>query len=316
MHRQQNLVPGTPLNPERQDDRVPLLIIRRTLEAPEAESQSINGYTLLLPAGWGMAFWSSLTYAGTRVGGQRERQTQAYEAGVPYFPRDFPCSSAYEKYADEKEIEERESWTKIPPAKRVNYQKLGVRSPWRADWEIVLGLKEAGSPSDTGMEDAQDFVPTQRDDRMDVDQNDTEIGDANATVDASMDVDEFKLKPWLFRGSEVKKLLANLRTDLTTNLLKEINRLRQKRFLEPLNSSINPDEFLKHALINVKVIMFREGVPEDMAMIYQVSDDEAMNWEGLVRAHAERSGPSLLQVSSSRVRLHLSGNNVFFVAGK
>lgn len=310
MYHQKNLVPGTPLNPERQDDRVPLLIVRRTLETPDAENQSINGYTLLFPAGWSMAFWSSLTYTGTRVGGQRERQTQAYEAGVPYFPRDFPCSLAYEKYVDEKEIEERERWTKKPPAKRVNYQKLGVRSPWRADWEVVLGLKEAGSSFDTGKGDSPDFVSTQRDDQMDVDKNGAEAAEGKNALEASMEPDAFKLRPWLFRGSEIKKLLATLRIDSTTNLLKEINQLRLKRSLAPLDSSIKPDEFLKHALINVKVIMFREGVPEDTAMIYQVSDDEAMNWEGLVRAHEDRSGPNLLQVSSSAIHLHPSGNIV------
>ncbi|EKM79429.1 hypothetical protein AGABI1DRAFT_74463 [Agaricus bisporus var. burnettii JB137-S8] len=254
--RSKNLVPGTPLKPERQDDRVPILLIRRTLEAPDAESQSISGYTLLFPAGWSMAFWSSLIYTGTRVGGQRERQTQAYEAGVPYFPCDFPFSLAYEKYADEREIEERDTWTRKPPAKRVNYQKLGVRSPWRADWEVVLGLKEATSPFDTAEGEPEDLVSTQRDDRMD--------------------------------------------TDPATNLLKEVNKLRQKRDLEPLNSSINPDALLKHALINVRVTVFKEGVPEDMAMIYQVSDEEATNWERLVHTREDRGGPSILQLANKR----------------
>ncbi|XP_006462723.1 hypothetical protein AGABI2DRAFT_207298 [Agaricus bisporus var. bisporus H97] len=281
--RSKNLVPGTPLKPERQDDRVPILLIRRTLEAPDAESQSISGYTFLFPAGWSMAFWSSLIYTGTRVGGQRERQTQAYEAGVPYFPRDFPSSLAYEKYADEREIEERDTWTRKPPAKRVNYQKLGVRSPWRADWEVVLGLKEATSPFDTAEGEAEDLVSTQRDDRMDVDKNDAE-----------------SVKPWLFRGSETNRILATLQTDPATNLLKEVNKLRQKRDLEPLNSSINPDALLKHALINVRVTVFKEGVPEDMAMIYQVSDEEATNWERLVHTREDRGGPSILQLANKR----------------
>lgn len=303
MHSQKNLVPGTPLKPERQDDRVPILLIRRTLEAPDAESQSISGYTFLFPAGWSMAFWSSLVYTGTRVGGQRERQTQAYEAGVPYFPRDFPSSLAYEKYADEREIEERKTWTRKPPAKRVNYQKLGVRSPWRADWEVVLGLKEATSPFDTAEGEPEDFVSTQRDDRMDVDKNDAETGDGDKADDTSMNLDEFEVKPWLFRGSEINRILATLQTDPATNLLKEVNKLRQKRDLEPLNSSINPDALLKHALINVRVTVFKEGVPEDMAMIYQVSDEEATNWERLVHTREDRGGPSILQVSPFAILL-------------
>ncbi|KAG6847946.1 hypothetical protein C0991_001129, partial [Blastosporella zonata] len=73
-----------------------------------------------------MAFFSSLTFTGTRVGGQRERQTQAFEAGAPYFPRDLPTSTGHDEYASARAMEEKARWDRKPPAKRPNYEKLGT----------------------------------------------------------------------------------------------------------------------------------------------------------------------------------------------
>lgn len=295
-------MPGTALTPTQKDNCIPLILIRCTLETPGAESRSIHGYTLLLPAGWSMAFWNSLIYTGTRVGGQREWQTQAYEAGTGYFPRDYPSSSAYKEWAAKKAIEEEAVWLRKPPAKRVNYGKLGVRSPWQADWEVVLGLKKAkpfiqpqagaksnnkkkGKKKDKGQ--AEEFATTQRsDDRFDVD--DARVEDDQVLIGISkdskgMEICEPEVKPWLFRGFDVTRILELLDQGNTgSELLAEINRLRQKRSFEPLSSSITGDDLLNHALVNVKVIMFREGVPEDMAMIYRVSDEEATMWEQMM----------------------------------
>jgi len=257
-----------------------------------------------------MAFWNSLIYTGTRVGGQRERQTQAYEAGTAYFPRDYPSSSAYKEWAAGKASEEKAVWLRKPPAKRVNYGKLGVRSPWQADWEVVLGLKaepfiqpQAGAQSNSNKKgkekdkgQAEEFTTTQRgDDRLDVDNARSE--DDEGLIDISQDskICEPGVKPWLFRGSDVTRILELLdQGNPGSELLAEINRLRQKRSFEPLGSLITGDNLLNHALVNVKVIMFREGVPEDMAMIYRVSDEEGTMWEQLTVGN--RTTVSPLQV--------------------
>ncbi len=293
----------------RLDDRIPVLLIQRTLEAPGRKSQAIHGYTLVLPVGWSMAFWSSLTYTGTRVGGQRERQTQAFEAGILYFPRDFVFSKAYEGWAEEKEREEREKWAKKPPAKRVNFTKLGVRSPWKADWDVVLGLREPSNFTAPGKgakgeeEDSiQKYSSTQRDNVLTPDIGNSQEGGQDADVDIhetseDMDIDESELKPWLIRGSEISRIVGVLQRDPAANLLIEANNLRQKRLLGALNPTIGADDLLKYALVNVKVTMFKEGVPEDMAMIYRVSDEEAMTWEQLMTGNeTSETGVNVLQV--------------------
>ncbi|KAK0487445.1 NUC188 domain-containing protein [Armillaria novae-zelandiae] len=264
--RSKNAIPGTHLTPLRQDDRIPVILIQRSLESSSSLSTSngekrhpggadddkaIHGWTLIIPAGWSMAFFSSLTYTGTRTGGQRECQSQTFESGVSHFPRDYPFTSAYDKYAQEYESEARESWERKPPAKRPNFEKLGTRSPWRADWEAVLGFPEEGA--------SDGYVSTQRGEGEEAD----------------------RATPWLLRGSTA--IINNLSNLFSTDvgLLAEVNRIRSKRGLRPLDGAIKSGDLLKGALVTIKVKMHKRGSPEDLAVIYSMSDDELISWEKL-----------------------------------
>ncbi|KAK0221848.1 POP1-domain-containing protein [Armillaria fumosa] len=266
--RSKSAIPGTHLAPLRQDDRIPVILIQRSLESsrlastsnggkccPEGaeDGEAIHGWTLIIPAGWSMAFFSSLTYTGTRVGGQRECQSQAFESGVSYFPRDYPFTSTYDKYAQEYESEARESWERKPPAKRPNFEKLGTKSPWRADWEAVLGFSEEGA--------GDGYVSTQRGEGEEAD----------------------RATPWLLRGPTA--IISNLSNLFSTDvgLLAEVNRIRSKRDLGPLDSAIKSGDLLKGALVTVTVKMHKRGSPEDLAVIYSMSDDELMSWEKSTR---------------------------------
>jgi len=206
-----------------------------------------------------MAFFSSLTFTGTRIGGQRERQTQAFEAGTAYFPHDLPSSIGYEQYAATRESEEMARWTRKPPAKRPNFEKLGTRSPWRADWEVVLGIQ---SPTcSTDLEEA-DLVTTQREDI-----SDAIVGENNA-------------KAWLLRGGEVSSIIAKMLKLFNPGaaLLEEMNRLRMKRGHEPFGTSVKAVDLLKTALVSVRIKLWKRGAPADLAMIYSAEDDEVRKW--------------------------------------
>ncbi|KAJ7459800.1 ribonucleases P/MRP protein subunit POP1-domain-containing protein [Mycena latifolia] len=245
--RSKNLVPGTPLSPLRQDDRVPVLLIQRSVERDASSSDlALHGWTLLLPAGWSMPFFSSLTFTGTRVGGQRERQTQAFEAGTGYFPRDYPLCATYDASASARETEERTRWERTPPAKRANYTRLGTRSPWCADWDVLLGISAPGDAA---------FVPTQR-----------EAGDDTVAV-----------QPWLLRGSAVRGLVDRLHaagsSGRSAALADELNSMRRKRAMAPLAAT--PTALLQGALVRVRLTLCGRGKPEDLALIYAVDDAEA-----------------------------------------
>ncbi|KAJ7147486.1 POP1-domain-containing protein [Mycena crocata] len=271
--RSKNVVPGTPLDPLRQDNRVPVLLIQRSVERTGSSTDpAIHGWTILLPAGWSMPFFSSLTFTGTRVGGQRERQTQAFEAGTPYFPRDYPLCPTYESYATDRETEERARWERTPPAKRANYARLGTRSPWRADWDVVLGIE---APADAPL------VSTQRE------------ADDMAAV-----------QPWLLRGSAVRPLITRLLAagvaGRSAMLTDEFNGLRNKRTMAPLD--VIPDALFQGALVRVRITLCTRGRPEDLALIYAVDDAEAGMWRRAPRRSYETGGEDADEIQLADVK--------------
>jgi ribonuclease P/MRP protein subunit POP1 len=254
----QSDIPGTRLDPLRQDDRIPVLLIQRSLASSSSDSEAIHGWTLIIPAGWSMAFLNSLIFTNTRVAGQLQRQTQAYEAGTMYYPRDYPFTRAYDTYALDRESTDKGAWERKPPAKRVNFEALGTKSPWCADWEVVLGI----SIQEEERPDSLAFVTTQRE-----------------TV-SEMNAEKPIIKPWLLRGSEVPKILSSIFSVFNHGaiVLLEINKLRLKRGLAPLSNDVKSADLLKSALINVKISMCSRGAPQDLAAIYSLTDDLYKKW--------------------------------------
>ncbi|KAJ3814661.1 POP1-domain-containing protein [Lentinula aff. lateritia] len=284
--RAQNLIPGTPLNPLRQDDRIPVMLIQTSYQhSASHDTESIEGWTFIFPAGWSMAFLQQLTYTGTRVAGQRERQTQAFEAGTAYFPSDYPSTSAYKAHISARAEKEKAKWARTPAAKRVNYRKLGTRSPWIPDWEVVLGLKEMpDEPLDDDdeenvddVENMQDLITTQREPEEPLEQRREDF-----LVDGDPSVG-----PWLLRGVEISSIVSDLSEDLvpSQSLLATLNCLRAKRSLEPLESTIKPDDLLKSALVSVRIKICSKGSPSNLSLVHSIPDLELQEWrKGLTKA--------------------------------
>ena len=276
--RAQNPVPGTSLKPTAPDNRIPVLLVQRSLKSTSSASSSasvpaqyfqhttnpdpnLHGWTLIVPKGWGMPFLTSLIYTGTRVGGQRERAHQAFEAGAAYFPRDFPTSTAYEEFAAARAVVDEERWKRKPPAKRVSWDKMSTLNPWTSAWRMALGLGPEPSP-DMGADHGDDtnMVSTQRDDPLPA---------PGAAI-----------RPWLLRGTNARVIVENIARLLgpAPGLLSEINALRRKRDLPLLDESVDADALLRGALVHVRVTLCGRGAPDDMAFIYALEDQEVRAW--------------------------------------
>ncbi len=243
-----------------------------------------------------MAFFPSLIHTGTRVGGQRERQTQAFESSLPFFPRDYPSTPTYDTFADERADEEEERWEKKPRAKRPSWEKLGVRSPWKPDWDVVLGLKEP-----------QLFREREKVDHDEENDDDDELLAADRSED-EMDIepqaeDETSSRsPWLLRGPAVASLInsvanledaANVRAEA---LLRLIDEGRAKRSLPPLlgqtsdaytSPAVSPEDVYGSALVRVALRLLGRGCPSDMAIIYGMTDEEVLAHDQAKSQHEE-----------------------------
>lgn len=238
-----------------------------------------------------MPFFSSLIYTGTRVGGQRERAAQHLEASRPNYPTDYPTTEAYEDYAEQREDEERSRWERKPPAKRVNYSKLGIRSPWRADWEVVLGLATPEERNEN-VDESEELIPAQR-----------EASDLQAISNASPDVEMARIdndgfrdpnqpRPWLLQGGAVTPALDAAASTLirSTGLVHYLNSLRAKRGLESLDFTHKAEDIWKTALVMVKIRMCGRGKPEDLAVLYRLTDEE---WRDATMVSQKPGGTTL-----------------------
>ncbi|KAG8816139.1 hypothetical protein FRC17_000417 [Serendipita sp. 399] len=276
--RSKQLVPGTRLAPLRQDDRVPIIIVQRSLQPPistsledhEYDGPAMHGWTLITPFGWGMAFLSSLIFTGSRVGGLREVKSQAFESGVPHFPDDFSGTLFGDEVQKEKGEAVKAKWDRTPPAKRPSYKALGTTSPFVPDWDSVCGNMKAPA-----LEDG--FAETQRSEKTIV-------------------------KPWLFYGQNTKSVVADLISaeDPSASLLESINAVRQFRELPKLE--VEPSDIFKGALVLVRIEMIDRGVPTDMSIIYDTESAIVVAEQTIVSQGAP-AGDILGYVTSGRMSL-------------
>uniref|UniRef100_A0AAX7T262 Uncharacterized protein n=1 Tax=Astatotilapia calliptera TaxID=8154 RepID=A0AAX7T262_ASTCA len=153
--RSEVLVPGSRLSPTPLQGRVPILLVEQPGKQVGHEMSSWGaGWDLLLPKGWGMAFWIPLVYRGVRIGGLNMSLKHSQNKAAPHFPRDYPDCPAGMRFQEEQEAELLNKFKRHPPAKRTNYIKHGCVAPfccpWQQlaeEWEIIV--REGGTQTRT-----------------------------------------------------------------------------------------------------------------------------------------------------------------------
>lgn len=149
LRREQNLVPGTKLEPTAEDSQIPILLIQRggpcfnksdVTQKPLSSHELIEGWSVIVPRGFGLAFWKSFTFAGARVAGYDDIRAMHFESGVPCFPHDYPGTRAFETQRQLTKKAAQEIWSKRPPGKRVNFAKRGIEHPFESAFESLTTI--------------------------------------------------------------------------------------------------------------------------------------------------------------------------------
>ena len=132
---------GFPLNLGDDESKIPLLLIQNpgvsSPVTPRGHDPAVgrgSGWDIIIPKGWGKAFWLSLVYRGARCGGIHELENNALEEGSLLYPHDYPDSAGGKKHQLEVEFLSVEKYNRRPPSKRPNFVKLGVVSPFYCAW--------------------------------------------------------------------------------------------------------------------------------------------------------------------------------------
>ena len=125
--------PATPYTPS--DARIPIIIVRLS----DTGVGSGDGWSVILPSGWGVDFWKLLVFGGARVGGQRESRSLALFGGAASFPHDYPLCAAFNATAELDAAAAEATHLRRPPAKRVAFAKLRVAAAFRAPFDSLGG---------------------------------------------------------------------------------------------------------------------------------------------------------------------------------
>ncbi|CAO3631093.1 unnamed protein product [Cunninghamella blakesleeana] len=140
----------------KEDVNIPILLFQRgSLEGKFSAHYGINknghhrnnnsnskelkeGWTLIIPRGWGVSFLKSFTFAGARVTGILEQRSMYMESGLSYFPYDYPGIFTWEELRKEYKDLVEKIWDRKPPGKRVNYHHIGTIHPFEAAFETII----------------------------------------------------------------------------------------------------------------------------------------------------------------------------------
>ncbi|KAI9187583.1 Ribonucleases P/MRP protein subunit pop1 [Blastocladiella emersonii ATCC 22665] len=138
--RRAQLVPGIRLTPDAaQDTQFPVLLFRT--------SDPVAGIDVILPRGWSLPLWRSLTWAGARPAGLNCLRSLHHEHLVPMYPYDFPLSDGHADVIRAAAEVQQSKWRARPPGKRVNYESLGIAHPFDPDWAGLVSHGWLVSPA-------------------------------------------------------------------------------------------------------------------------------------------------------------------------
>lgn len=131
--RSENPIPGSKLQPLSSDSSIDVILMATT------KSSICSSWDILIPQSRGMDFWLSFIFSGCKPAGLEEMNKNSFEGGERTFPQDYPGTEAYQSWMQEWCRKEQELWSKKPPAKRCNYEKLGILNPFDSSIENIMG---------------------------------------------------------------------------------------------------------------------------------------------------------------------------------
>ncbi|GAA6015972.1 hypothetical protein JCM10207_006824 [Rhodosporidiobolus poonsookiae] len=288
--RGENLIPGTPLTPLAQDDRVPILLTQRVLSSPSLSSSSPSpstssiapppqhGYTLHVPSGWSNPFLSSLVFSTPRIGGLLQRSQSHAEAGASRFPEDYVTAPAYAEHEQRRESEERGYWERRPPAKRCSWGKVGTPQGWA--WRMALGEVVEGAWARAGAQKVSEEDEERAQPWLVPPQVASEVLRRVGGVGRGGD----PAPPNVVGGAAAAPDFALLGPKerlgaLSAHLFASFFSLSASTAPAPSSST----DLLRSALVRVRLTPLARGVPADLGLVYETTDEaEAMRVWGKV----------------------------------
>ncbi|KAH6651884.1 ribonucleases P/MRP protein subunit POP1-domain-containing protein [Truncatella angustata] len=252
---------GTVLEPTQLDPEIPIILLATR------QGDTPGKWTVLIPWKCVLPIWYALMHCPLSSGGNplfgglEEVQQGAFEQGLPWFPGDFPATSAGTAWELEQREKRKKAWDKMPKGKRVNYETLDlgagrkgeIGQGWNNDFETLLNLN----------------LPA----------NDVEKPDVVMTGQDNMANEEPN----------------NQEKDVTHKgqLLDGMTHLSKLSFNAHIASKVA--SLPPAALVTVKVVFLGRGVPSPCARIYRLPTNKTV--DAATQAEVPATNPPLVKSS-------------------
>ncbi|PWN31634.1 POPLD-domain-containing protein [Meira miltonrushii] len=232
-------IPGSRLKPTSKDDIIPVILVR------SRQSSHQSNWTIVLPRGWGKAFWLSFVHPGTRVLGQKQLHALQFDKGKPTFPCDWVSTPAFKRWAESEGQYAFDIWHRTPPAKRVNFDHNGIRWPFGGDalWLEVVRNGMVYS-----------------------------IGDNSEHIKNSA-----KGSPWLYAGVS-RSFTLHVLIEMYGDWIKRDKAVESSLPFVPLISQ------LSRAILVVRLTACRRGAFERWDEIHSLSYEQSQRWRSSLQA--------------------------------
>jgi ribonuclease P/MRP protein subunit POP1 len=161
--------PGTYPSVKETDPPIPIiLLVSRSTSSPSAQGtwQLLAPWKCILPIWYGLMHYPLSSGGNPRCGGLQEIRQIHFEQGAPWFPADFPGTSAGSAWEADERLRRKLEWDKRPKGKRVEWDSLDlgggrkgeVGLGWACDFERVIGL----TPLPDNIEPLEDSEDTRK----------------------------------------------------------------------------------------------------------------------------------------------------------
>lgn len=97
-----------------------------------------SGWSIIVPRDNCLLLWNRFIFSGARAIGLSDYRRIRADAGMDTFPQDFVETFAGKCYDEWCKSQSEKIHYSRPPAKRVNYEKLGIQNPFSISWHALF----------------------------------------------------------------------------------------------------------------------------------------------------------------------------------
>ncbi|XP_050296525.1 ribonucleases P/MRP protein subunit POP1 [Anthonomus grandis grandis] len=130
------LIPEEGFSISSSEAKIPVILLWRTGNKSGENQGYSHGWDVIVPSSYSQAFFLTFIMWGARAGGLRETESIAFERSQTDIL--YPDTVAGEQEENSLSEKLRETFFRLPPNKRTNFNKFSIVSPYCFNWKLLI----------------------------------------------------------------------------------------------------------------------------------------------------------------------------------